>query len=159
MTAPKSAIKSRSEPSLSAFTSLPSCAESENLRWELQRKDALRLRYKLKKEERERLDFHGLAGDVPLSLEGGGIFFLTVGCWRGTRILGFPHPQVWLHVPWLAKRGRNRRDGYCTSAEERFLHGHAQDGFHWKRPHPLEGAVWCFHQLNKNCAWNNAVRS
>mgnify|MGYP002803552946 CR=1 FL=1 len=64
MTAPKSAIKSRSEPSLSAFTSLPSCAESENLRWELQRKDALRLRYKLKKEERERLDFHGLAGDV-----------------------------------------------------------------------------------------------
>ncbi|CAK9059346.1 unnamed protein product [Durusdinium trenchii] len=63
MAAPKSAIKSRSEPSFSI--SVPSCAEpSESVRWELQRKDALQTRYRLKKKERERLDFHGLAGDV-----------------------------------------------------------------------------------------------
>jgi len=66
MAVTKSAIKSQSEPSLiSTFAAVPSCAEFDNLRWELQRKDALNLRYKLKKEERERLDFHGLAGDVP----------------------------------------------------------------------------------------------
>eukprot|EP00435_Cladocopium_sp_Y103_P050406 s503_g15.t1 len=75
MAVTKSAIKSQSEPSfISNFTAVPSCAEYDNLRWELQRKDALNLRYKLKKEElsgsavmviRERLDFHGLAGDVP----------------------------------------------------------------------------------------------
>ena len=64
------------------------CALSE---WNLQ---AWHWQSLIADQERERLDFHGLAGDVPLSLEGGGIFFLTVGCWRGTRILGFPHPQA-----------------------------------------------------------------
>eukprot|EP00439_Symbiodinium_sp_Y106_P038574 s857_g4.t1 len=61
----KSAIKAPSVPSLPSFELAPSCAEcSDNLRHELQRKDALRLQHKLKKQERERLDFHGLAGDV-----------------------------------------------------------------------------------------------
>mmetsp|Transcript_10837 Transcript_10837/g.25950 ORF Transcript_10837/g.25950 Transcript_10837/m.25950 type:complete len:593 (+) Transcript_10837:1-1779(+) len=61
----KPAIKSPSAPSLPTFEHAPSCAEcSDNLRYELQRKDALRTRYRLKKEERQRLDLHGLAGDV-----------------------------------------------------------------------------------------------
>ncbi|CAJ1440652.1 unnamed protein product [Effrenium voratum] len=73
MAAQKPAIKSQSEPSISNFAFVPSCAEcSDNLRWDLQRKDASRLRCRLKKEERQRLDFHGLAGDVP-----GFLAFLT----------------------------------------------------------------------------------
>eukprot|EP00913_Durusdinium_trenchii_P002841 g2629.t1 len=80
MAAPKSAIKSRSEPSFSI--SVPSCAEpSESVRWELQRAGALvpdngasgassewrgvgRNAEEKFGSERERLDFHGLAGDV-----------------------------------------------------------------------------------------------